>query len=103
MTFGGAFSNHIAAVAYAEKMNNLKTIGIIRSEELQSKIDKNPALLFAQNCGMQFEFISREAYKLTLNPDFLNQLKFKFGKFFLIPEVGTNELAVKGFEEILIH
>jgi 1-aminocyclopropane-1-carboxylate deaminase len=60
--FWGAFSNHIAAVAYAGKENGFKTIGIIRMK-LQDKITENPTLLFAQNCGMQFEFISREAYR----------------------------------------
>ncbi|MFV8357004.1 1-aminocyclopropane-1-carboxylate deaminase/D-cysteine desulfhydrase [Flavobacterium sp. XS1P32] len=101
LTFGGAFSNHIAAVAYAGKENGFKTIGIIRGEELQDKITENPTLLFAQNCGMQFEFISREAYRSKSETSFLENLKQQFGAFYLIPEGGTNSLAIKGCQEIL--
>lgn len=101
LTFGGAFSNHIAAVAYAGKINNIKTIGIIRGEELEIKINSNPTLSFAQQNGMQLKFISRTSYKLKTNLDFLNQLESEFGNFYLLPEGGTNNLAVKGCEEIL--
>ena len=101
LTFGGAFSNHIAAVAYAGKENGFKTIGIIRGEELQDKITKNPTLLFAQNCGMQFEFISREEYRSKNETSFFENLKQQFGAFYLIPEGGTNALAIMGCQEIL--
>ncbi|MCI9843462.1 1-aminocyclopropane-1-carboxylate deaminase/D-cysteine desulfhydrase [Flavobacterium pectinovorum] len=101
LTFGGAFSNHIAAVAYAGKEQGLKTIGIIRGDELFDKIEENPTLKFAQENGMQFEFISREAYRLKNEDSFIENLKEKFGDFYLVPEGGTNELAVKGCEEIL--
>ncbi|MFV8354149.1 1-aminocyclopropane-1-carboxylate deaminase/D-cysteine desulfhydrase [Flavobacterium sp. XS2P14] len=101
LTFGGAFSNHIAAVAYAGKENGFKTIGIIRGEELQDKITENPTLLFAQNCGMQFEFVSREAYRSKSETSFSENLKQQFGAFYLIPEGGTNALAIKGCQEIL--
>lgn len=101
LTFGGAFSNHIAAVAFAAKENGFQAIGIIRGDELRDKIDENPTLKFAQECGMQFEFVSREAYRLKNESLFLDDLKLKFGDFFLIPEGGTNALAVKGCQEIL--
>ena len=101
LTFGGAFSNHIAAVAYAGKENGFKTIGIIRGEELHDQITENPTLLFAQNCGMQLEFISREAYRSKSETVFLENLKQQFGDFYLIPEGGTNALAIKGCQEIL--
>ena len=101
LTFGGAFSNHIAAVAYAGKDKGFKTIGIIRGDELRGKISENPTLQFAENCGMQFEFVSREEYRLKSENHFLEKLKMKFGDFYLIPEGGTNELAIKGCEEIL--
>lgn len=101
LTFGGAFSNHIAAVAAAGKQEGFKTIGIIRGDELASKINENPTLKFAQENGMQFEFISREDYSNKASSDFLEVLKIKFGDFYLIPEGGTNGLAVKGCEEIL--
>ena len=63
MTFGGAYSNHIAAVASAGQDLGFKTIGIIRGEELENKIENNPTLSFAKQCGMQFKFVSREAYR----------------------------------------
>ncbi|WP_456314659.1 1-aminocyclopropane-1-carboxylate deaminase/D-cysteine desulfhydrase [Pseudomonas shirazensis] len=101
LTFGGAFSNHIAAVAYAGKEQGFKTIGIIRGDELFDKIEENPTLKFAQENGMQFEFVSREDYRNKNEIPFIEKLKEKFGDFYLVPEGGTNELAVKGCEEIL--
>jgi 1-aminocyclopropane-1-carboxylate deaminase len=101
LTFGGAFSNHIAAVAYAGKEQGFKTIGIIRGDELFDKTEENPTLRFAQENGMKFEFVSREDYRLKSENQFIEKLKKKFGDFYLIPEGGTNELAVKGCEEIL--
>jgi len=101
LTFGGAFSNHIAAVAYAGKENNIETIGIIRGEELEFKISENPTLNFAQNCGMKFEFVTREAYRTKTTLSFIEELKENHGDFYLVPEGGTNSLAVKGCEEII--
>ena len=101
LTFGGAYSNHIAAVAYAGKENGFQTIGIIRGDELADKIESNPTLNFAQECGMQFEFVSRETYRLKTEESFLEQLQQKYGAFYLIPEGGTNAFAIQGCEEIL--
>jgi 1-aminocyclopropane-1-carboxylate deaminase len=101
LTFGGAFSNHIAATAYAGKEYGFKTIGVIRGDELRGKIDENPTLLFAEDCGMQFKFVTRETYRQKSETVFLQNLKDEFGDFYLIPEGGTNEFAVKGCEEIL--
>ena len=101
LTFGGAFSNHIAAVAFAGNEKGFKTIGIIRGDELAGKVSENPTLLFAQNCGMQLEFISREDYRLKKEVSFLENLKQNFGRFYHIPEGGTNDLAIRGCEEIL--
>ena len=101
LTFGGAYSNHIAAVAYAGKEQGFKTIGVIRGEELGDKIAENPTLQFAQECGMKFEFVTRESYRFKTEPDFIANLRQKFGSFYLVPEGGTNEYAVKGCEEIL--
>lgn len=101
LTFGGAFSNHIAAVSYACKMMNFNSIGIIRGEELSDKIQENPTLLFAQKNGMNFHFVSREDYRQKDSEEFIENLKEKFGHFYLVPEGGTNDLAVKGCEEII--
>jgi 1-aminocyclopropane-1-carboxylate deaminase len=101
LTFGGAFSNHIAAAAYAGKEYGFKTIGIIRGDELESKISENPTLQFAQECGMQFKFVTREDYRHKTEVEFISNLKQEFGDFYLVPEGGTNEFAIKGCEEIL--
>ena len=101
ITFGGAYSNHIAAVAYAGKMYGFKTLGFIRGEELESKVDTNPTLTFAKNCGMDFKFISRTDYKLKDTTGFINKVEKHYSNFYLIPEGGTNALAVKGCQEIL--
>ena len=101
VTFGGAFSNHIVAVAGAGKEFGFETIGIIRGEELQDKISENPSLLQAQQLGMKFVFVSREHYRLKETEDFQENLRKEFGDFYLLPEGGTNSLAIKGCEEIL--
>ena len=101
LTFGGAFSNHILAVAAAGKENNLPTIGVIRGEELESKVEDNPTLLKAMEFGMQFKFVSRAQYRLKEEGSFLVDLQKEFGDFYLVPEGGTNSLAIKGCEEIL--
>lgn len=101
LTFGGAYSNHIAAVAAAGKEYGFKTIGIIRGEELKEKVSINPTLSFSHACGMQFKFVSRSDYRKKTETDFVEKLKQEFGECYLIPEGGTNELAVKGCEEIL--
>ena len=101
LTFGGAFSNHIAAVAAVGKRDGFSTIGIIRGDELSTTISDNPTLSFARSCGMELRFISRERYRVKDDCDFIGSLDADFGPFYLIPEGGTNALAVKGCEEIL--
>jgi len=101
LTFGGAFSNHIVAVAGAGKEFGFETIGVIRGEELFDKIGENPSLQFAHESGMQFHFTDRKIYRDKTSPEFLSKLEQMFGSFYLIPEGGTNDLAIKGCEEIL--
>lgn len=97
LTFGGAYSNHIAAVAAAGKEWGFRTIGIIRGEEQKSL---NPTLQFAQEQGMQLRYMDRETYKDKHSPEMADSLKNELGQFFLIPEGGSNALAVKGCAEI---
>jgi len=105
LTFGGAYSNHIAATAAAGKEYGLQTIGVIRGQELGENLEKtlkeNPTLAFAHSQGMKFHFVSREAYRHKTEPEFIRELFRLFGRFYLVPEGGTNELAIKGTEEIL--
>ncbi len=105
LTFGGAFSNHIAAVAAAGKIFGFKTIGIIRGEELAKDLSKtfsqNPTLQYAASKEMELKFISRDEYREKDNPLFIEGLLKEFGDFYLLPEGGTNSLAINGCEEIL--
>jgi 1-aminocyclopropane-1-carboxylate deaminase len=101
LTFGGAYSNHIAAVAAAGHEWGFKTIGVIRGEEIIDKIQGNSTLKLAQANGMQLYFVSRTDYRRKSETEFIKQLQQKFGEFYLIPEGGTNALAVQGCTEIL--
>lgn len=105
LTFGGAYSNHITATAYAGKLLGFKTIGIIRGDELALDIQKtlqtNSSLKFASDCGMELQFVSRTQYQNKTNSVFVEELRKKHPNFYLIPEGGTNEFAIKGCEEIL--
>jgi 1-aminocyclopropane-1-carboxylate deaminase/D-cysteine desulfhydrase-like pyridoxal-dependent ACC family enzyme len=96
LTFGGAYSNHIFAVAAAAKECGLKSIGIIRGEET---LPLNGTLTFAKENGMELHYISRQEYGNKNNPDFIEKLHYRFGDFYLIPEGGTNSLAIKGCAE----
>ena len=101
LTFGGAFSNHIAATAAAGNTLGIPTIGVIRGMEVSAKIGSNRTLSYAQKYGMKLEFISRAEYKLKTEKSYLASLESKYPNYYIIPEGGTNRLAVKGCEEIL--
>jgi len=96
LTFGGAYSNHIYATAAAANELGWKSIGIIRGEET---LPLNHTLMFAKSRGMQLEFVSRSAYRKKHDSEFIQKLQDQFGDFYLIPEGGTNELAVNGVAE----
>lgn len=99
ISFGGAFSNHIAALAALGKNFNIKTIGIIRGDELKEKWNKNPTLTFAHRNKMDFRFVTRTEYKdkKTLT----QRLQNEFPNALIIPEGGTNSLAVEGIKNML--
>ena len=98
LTFGGAYSNHIYAVAAAGKIFDFKTIGIIRGEEHKPL---NPTLSFAAENGMNLYYLNRLSYRKKESPEILEKLKKIFGDFYLLPEGGSNSLAVKGCSEII--
>jgi 1-aminocyclopropane-1-carboxylate deaminase len=113
LTFGGAFSNHIHATAAAGKEFGIETIGIIRGDTpLASSKDRalrannanrlmptSPTLEYAEKCGMKLYFVSRTDFR---HPDLIIQkLQNELGKFYLLPEGGSNKLAIKGCREII--
>ncbi|MBI1287615.1 MAG: pyridoxal-phosphate dependent enzyme [Flavobacteriales bacterium] len=114
LTFGGAYSNHIAATAFAAQKAGFSSIGIIRGEDDPT----NPTLKFAREHGMMLRFVSRKDYgemtfvetRLIASNFRVHQdqqtrsiasLQEEFGRFFLIPEGGANGLGVRGCAEIL--
>lgn len=94
LSFGGAYSNHIHALAAAGKIFGFETVGIVRGERLK---DLNPTLSFALNCGMKLHFVTRDQYR---NKRFEN-LDLDLGSFYKLPEGGSNQLAIKGCGEIV--
>ena len=98
LTFGGAWSNHIYATAAAASHFGFNSIGMIRGEE---HTPLNPTLSFATSCGMQLHYIDRVQYRQKHQPDYLEKIKQKFGDVYLLPEGGSNQLALAGCEEIV--
>ncbi len=98
LTFGGAFSNHIHATASAAHAEGLQSIGVIRGQDADSE---NPTLRHARKMGMRLHLLDRESYRTKNSPEFLEKLRDQFGDFYLIPEGGTNGLAIRGTQEIL--
>ena len=102
LTFGGAYSNHIHATAAAGAYFGIKTIGIIRGEEVQPL---NPTLAYTRQCGMQLHFVDRKTYRLKekLLPqlNFFSTSKINLQEeCYILPEGGTNTLAIKGCQEL---
>ena len=98
LTFSGAYSNHLHAFASACKMFDFNGIAIIRGEESTTP---SATLVHARNAGLHLHFINRDLYRQRSSPIFLQQLRQKFGKFLLIPEGGSNALALPGVSEVI--
>jgi 1-aminocyclopropane-1-carboxylate deaminase len=99
LTFGGAFSNHIAATAAAGKLSGIPTIGIIRGDELNA--ESNPTMTRAKQDQMRLEFIERAAYDRRNDVKYHQELKKKFGNFLIVPEGGASYEGVLGAVEIV--
>lgn len=95
VTFGGAYSNHVAAVAAAAQEYGLKSVAYIRGEELNEH--SNATLREASNQGMEFRFVERSRYnEIKLSPAEVDD-----PACYILPEGGTNALAIKGAAEII--
>jgi 1-aminocyclopropane-1-carboxylate deaminase len=101
ITFGGAMSNHIVACAAAAQINGLRSIGIIRGEEIIDKWENNFTLTKASAYGMKFIFVPRNEYRLKEQSSHIQNILDAVPNYYLVPEGGTNSLAVKGAAEIL--
>lgn len=98
LTFGGAYSNHIAATARAGKELGISTIGIIRGDELSE--ESNQTLSQAFQDGMQLVFTKREEYQLRDEKYYHEELRRRHGHVLIIPEGGSNFYGVMGCQEI---
>ncbi len=98
LSFGGAYSNHIHALAGAGNAYGFNTIGIIRGESYNPL---NSTLQFAVDHGMRLHYLNRSDYRRKHESEIIDDLKERFGEFYLIPEGGSNALAVKGCKEII--
>ncbi|MGV3639365.1 MAG: 1-aminocyclopropane-1-carboxylate deaminase/D-cysteine desulfhydrase [Adhaeribacter sp.] len=98
LTFGGAYSNHIAAVAAAGREFGFPTMGLIRGEE---HLPLNPTLASAAAAGMELRYLDRESYRRKSDPEFGLALQRQYPQAYLLPEGGTNLLALQGCAEIV--
>lgn len=97
VTFGGAWSNHLRAVAAAGQRFGFATAGLVRGEIIEPL---NPSLALARDCGMQLRALSREQYRRKQEPGFEAWLESEFGAHYLLPEGGSNEVGVRGCEAL---
>lgn len=93
LSFGGAYSNHIYALAAAANIYGFKAIGVIRGERPKQL---SPTLKDAEAWGMKLHFVSRTAYRERSSLELSEDLKKHYGDFFEIPEGGANSYGIKG-------
>lgn len=98
LSFGGSYSNHIHALAFACFEQNTPCVGIIRGEE---KYQSNFTLSWAKHWGMQLLFVDRKTYRRRHDSEYLAELQQQFPDYFIVPEGGTNKLAIEGVSEVI--
>lgn len=98
ISFGGAYSNHIHALAFACYQKNINCIGIIRGEEHYAD---NFTLKWAQHWGMKLHFVDRKTYRLRADNAYLKQLSKTYPHYFIVPEGGSNTLALSGVGDVI--
>jgi 1-aminocyclopropane-1-carboxylate deaminase len=97
LTFGGAYSNHLRAVAAAGDYSGFETIGVVRGEEHQPL---NDSLAYAASRGMRLTYLDRAAYRRKTEPDVLTTLTDRLGPCYVLPEGGSNGRGVRGCAEL---
>jgi 1-aminocyclopropane-1-carboxylate deaminase len=98
VTFGGAWSNHIYATAMVGRQEGLQTVGIVRGERPDQL---SATLQDAIGWGMHLEFVSRSDYRRQGSVLLMQSLREEYGEFYLLPEGGSNRLAVRGCSRII--
>lgn len=100
LTFGGAYSNHLHATAYAGKMLGIQTVGIVRAEPHELE-HLTPTLNDCKHWGMILEPVSRSEYKLKQDSHHIQQIAKQYSDVYWVPEGGSGELGIKGAQLIL--
>lgn len=98
LSFGGSYSNHIHALAFACYQQGIPCVGVIRGEQQYAN---NFTLSWAKHWGMKLHFVNRKTYRRRHDPDYLRSLQHTFPHYFIVPEGGSNELALDGVAEII--
>ncbi len=98
VSFGGAYSNHLVALAAAGRAAGYHTTGIVRGE---SPVLLSPSLIRMQELGMQLQFADRQTYRRLQLPENIAALHAKYPNAVLIPEGGSGETGVDGAAKIL--
>lgn len=98
ISFGGAYSNHIHALAFACWQQKINCLGIIRGE---AHYHTNFTLSWAQHWGMKLQFVDRKTYRLRQQTTYLSELKQQYKNHLIVPEGGSNALAIKGMAEVI--
>ena len=93
VTYGGAYSNHLAATAYAGKLFGIECFGLVRGEQ---PAQLSETLLFCRQQGMQLTFIPRHQYKITASLEKQPELTRQFGNHALVPEGGFSKMGAEG-------
>lgn len=93
LTFGGAYSNHLLAVAAAGYHYGFETVGVVRGEQ---HLPLNEVLARAAEFGMHLTYLDREIYRHKHSPQVVERLSAEFGECYVLPEGGSNALAVRG-------
>ncbi|MEZ0090143.1 1-aminocyclopropane-1-carboxylate deaminase/D-cysteine desulfhydrase [Streptacidiphilus sp. EB129] len=95
LTFGGAYSNHLRATAAAGREAGLRTIGVVRGDELRDR-PLNPSLAQAAAWGMELDFLDRTTWRARMSEAVLDSLLRRHGVALVVPEGGSNALGVRG-------
>ena len=98
LSFGGSYSNHIHALAYACFHHKIPCVGIIRGE---AEYANNFTLSCAKTWGMQLHFVDRKTYRRRNDEDYIAELQAQFPSYVIVPEGGSNHLALAGVGEVM--
>lgn len=98
LSFGGSYSNHIHALAFACFQQNIPCVGVIRGEQDYAN---NFTLTWARHWGMKLHFVDRKTYRLRHTPEYQSQLQKMYPDYFIVPEGGSNEFAIPGVAEVI--